>query len=44
MDYNGADGPEFGAGNTKIDLAVLKGKLQAMRYSETLFLLYDLCS
>lgn len=30
MNYNGADGLEFGAGNTKIDPAVLTGKLQAL--------------
>jgi hypothetical protein len=27
MNYNGADDLEFGAGNTKIDPAVLRGKL-----------------
>jgi hypothetical protein len=30
MNYNGADGPEFGVGNVKIDPAVLRGKLQAL--------------
>jgi hypothetical protein len=29
MNYNDAEGLEFGAGNTKIDPAALSGKLQA---------------
>lgn len=30
MNYNDAEGLEFGAGNTKIDPAMLSGKLQAL--------------
>jgi hypothetical protein len=30
MNYNGANGFEFGAGNTNIDPAVLRGKLQTL--------------
>jgi hypothetical protein len=30
MNYNGADDLEFGAGNTKLDPALLRGKLQAL--------------
>jgi protein-ribulosamine 3-kinase len=44
MTYNGAGGLEFGAGNTTIDPAVLRGKLKAFRALSRLLYLHIDCS
>ena len=39
MDYKGAEGLEFGGGNTKVDPSVAAGEIYSIRSLETLLIL-----